>query len=354
MVGVPSLHVHAQRVQGLDMLRGVAVGLVMLRHAWPSAFGGAGIVGVTIFFALSGYLITGILDREIDRRGTVRFGRFYRNRALRLFPALVGLLVVYAVVELTLNPLGDSPAMVFKSVAIGVLYVGNLPFDFSIALGHLWSLATEEQFYLVWPAFLLFGRRMMKPLYLCMIAAVGLTATCWISLTVFSEPADVYILPTTWGSALALGGVGYYLQPEIRQRLSVRGTFSAAATGLILLASMSIFPGAKNSMYTYLFWPTLIAVSTIAVIYLVVQWQTLPFQVLKPLLWLGTISYGAYLWNLPIQIWIDESLGDGGPFGVLAIPCTIVAATVSWWTVELIGRRARARLDSKKAPALRD
>ncbi|WP_425455718.1 acyltransferase family protein [Cryobacterium soli] len=94
------------------MLRGIAIALVLVRHAAPSVFGGAGIVGVVIFFALSGYLITAILHRNILKSGRVRYARFYRNRALRLIPALVFMLMGLTVITLTINPLDDRTRLV--------------------------------------------------------------------------------------------------------------------------------------------------------------------------------------------------------------------------------------------------
>ena len=92
------------RIAGLDLIRGLAIALVLLRHAWPSTFAGGGIVGVVMFFALSGYLITGLLLSDIRRLGRVRYVRFYRNRALRLVPALVLMLGALDVVTLDLDP----------------------------------------------------------------------------------------------------------------------------------------------------------------------------------------------------------------------------------------------------------
>jgi len=88
-----------RRLPGLDALRGLAIALVMLRHAWPRVFGEAGAVGVVIFFTLSGYLITGSLLRDTEAQPHRRIWQFCRNRALRLLPALFILLVAFGVVE---------------------------------------------------------------------------------------------------------------------------------------------------------------------------------------------------------------------------------------------------------------
>ena len=95
------------RIEGLDLLRGLAILLVIVHHAWPEALGSGGIVGVVAFFALSGYLITGILKKDIRRSGRVRYGRFYRNRALRLLPALFLFMAVFALYTASASPFDD-------------------------------------------------------------------------------------------------------------------------------------------------------------------------------------------------------------------------------------------------------
>src|SRR6476661_159015 len=97
----------SRRMPGLDVLRGLAILLVLMRHGLPEVFGNAGIVGVVVFFALSGYLITGVLTADHARTGTVSFLEFYRRRALRLFPPLLLLLLVFSVVELVTDRLHD-------------------------------------------------------------------------------------------------------------------------------------------------------------------------------------------------------------------------------------------------------
>ncbi|MBY6539491.1 acyltransferase [Rhodococcus sp. BP-349] len=340
----------ARRIQGLDMLRGVAVALVMLRHAWPDTFDGAGIVGVAIFFTLSGYLITGLIVREIERTGTLRKARFFRNRALRLFPAIAALFVVYAVVEITFGPGGDSNETIGKTVLIGATYTANLPLGISPTLGHIWSLATEEQFYLVWPFLILFTRRWLRPVVICLLVTAWLTVLCWSSLLIVNNASSIYALPTTWGSALAFGGIGYTLRNRISAHLG-RRLSTVAAIGAIVLLVLSFVPDAKTAAATYILWPTLIAAASLAVIFVVAQWEILPSSALAPLLWLGEISYGVYLWNLPVNVWLTAALGgDLAGWKWVTIPMTIAAALVSWYTVELVGRHYRDRFDSRQSP----
>ncbi|WP_234752504.1 acyltransferase family protein [Arthrobacter ramosus] len=140
----------------LDGLRGVAILLVLASHASAGRFPLGGMVGVTLFFVLSGYLITGILIRERDRFGSVDFRDFYLKRALRLLPALTALLLLTPIAlwllrdpRLSWDLLGSSLSTFFY-ISDFVRATG----DPMVVLGHTWSLAVEEQFYLIWPAIL--------------------------------------------------------------------------------------------------------------------------------------------------------------------------------------------------------
>ncbi|GAP55869.1 putative peptidoglycan O-acetyltransferase YrhL [Arthrobacter sp. Hiyo6] len=201
------------RLDGLDVLRGAAVGAVLLGHSWPGIFQGAGIVGVIVFFVLSGYLITGVLARDIQRHRKVRYGRFYAHRAFRLLPALILFLGVYAVVELAADVLGDrSKGQIGYTLLAGFGYLKDLPlpFDVSLAIGPLWTLAVEEQFYLVWPALLALALRSNRQGRLIGWSAavvLSLMTASVLGMLLFAPQLHslVYALPTTWGLGLIIG-----------------------------------------------------------------------------------------------------------------------------------------------------
>jgi peptidoglycan/LPS O-acetylase OafA/YrhL len=115
------------RLVGLDVLRGIAIALVMLRHAWPSVFGGAGIVGVVIFFTLSGYLITGVLMRDLDNVDRIRFGVFYRNRVFRLVPALLFVTGGGVLVVATWWNLSGDRGLVVQTTLVALTYTADIP-----------------------------------------------------------------------------------------------------------------------------------------------------------------------------------------------------------------------------------
>jgi peptidoglycan/LPS O-acetylase OafA/YrhL len=319
------------------MIRGLAIALVLLRHSWPSTFGGAGIVGVVCFFGLSGYLITGLLLGDIERYGRVRYGRFYRNRALRLLPALGLLLLVFVTVTLVLDPLHERH-VIARTVVVAATYTADLPgfSKGSVAMTHLWTLAIEEQFYLVWPALLLVGVRLRRLGVLMATAGLGLYLLCAATLVV-STPERIYTLPTSWVAVMVMGAVARLHQDKVADILPVgprqRSILSAAA--LVLLLGISLVPEAKDWAGTYLVLGPLIGLCVIVLIFHLRTWQTVPGGGFGgAVLYLGTISYAAYLWNYPLSKWIATALGDSPWVGVLVIAATIAAASASWFIVE--------------------
>lgn len=296
------------RVDGLDLLRGIAVGLVILRHALPDLAPGAGVVGVVMFFALSGYLITGVLEKG------PRLRDFYARRALRLVPPLVVLVAGVVVVTLALDPLGDRGELGW-TVLWALTWTGNLPFGHaSDATFHLWTLATEEQFYLVWPAALmLLGRRRALVVAGILTALACLATTWWLA----EDPDLAYSLPTSWALCFVVGAaVRLY-----GDRLAVPVWVAPAA--LAVLLALSVVP-LRGHALTYLAGGPAIAVLTGVLILAWRQWTTVTGP-LRVLVALGTVSYAAYLWNYPLAQWLPAL-----PAALL----TLVAAALSWRYVE--------------------
>ena len=152
----------------LEGLRAVAVGLVLLYHAAVPGFSG-GYVGVDVFFVLSGFLITGLLLREVRRTGTVSLPNFYARRARRLLPASALVLLVTVVASFFMMPPLRVPD-VAGDAAAAAMYVSNMRFAFQATdylqaelapspILHFWSLGVEEQFYIFWPAIVLLATR---------------------------------------------------------------------------------------------------------------------------------------------------------------------------------------------------
>lgn len=314
------------RMAGLDVLRGIAIALVMLRHALPTVFPGAGVVGVVMFFALSGYLITGVLLGEIERTGTVDLRLFYFRRARRLVPALVALVAGVMIVTLVMDPLDDRDQLV-KTVLVALTWTGNLPFGHaSDATFHLWTLATEEQFYLFWPAVLVLAAARQRVGAALVLAATACTLACAATVLWLQEAPDLaYSLPTSWALCFVIGASTRVLQNRLRV-LPLLVVPALAALGVL-----SVIP-LRGHALTYLAGGPAIAALTSVLLVSWCTWKEASTPWLRALAWLGTVSYGAYLWNYPLTLWLRPSWGEFA--GPSAMVLTVVAAAASWHLVE--------------------
>ncbi|MEV5050395.1 acyltransferase family protein [Arthrobacter sp. LAR12-1-1.1] len=344
------------RLDGLDVLRGAAVGAVLLGHSWPGIFQGAGIVGVIAFFVLSGYLITNVLVRDIERHRKIRYGRFYAHRAFRLVPALISFLGVYAIVELATDVLGDrSKGIVGYTVIAGLGYLKDLPlpFDVSMAIGPLWTLAVEEQFYLIWPALLVLAlRRNRQGRLIGFSAAVALffMAASVLAMATLAPQLHslVYALPTTWGLGLIVGSALRLYRVHVFSWFTGHGFRRAALCGsAAVLAGLIFFPKANETpAFIFLGGPLAMAASAVLVALAASRTAAMP-KWTRPVQMLGTVSYAAYLWNYVVILWLNGgSTADLPPLvAVSAIALTLLIAVISWHTVERLGRIARDRFD---------
>jgi peptidoglycan/LPS O-acetylase OafA/YrhL len=328
----------------LEGLRAVAVVLVLLYHAAVPGFGG-GFVGVDVFYVLSGFLITGLLVRELRETGTVALPAFYARRARRLLPAAAVALVATVVASAASLP----PLRVGDIAGDGVaaaLYVANIrfalrstdylqaEFDYSPLL-HYWSLGVEEQFYLFWPLFLVavagaaarVGRRdgasrpadLPRAVDLAVISAAVASFALSLVVTRISQPWGFFSLPTRcWelalGASVALAAFRGYAIP-------VRWAAAAGLAGV----GMIIAAGAAFSMYTS--FPGVAALLPTTGAALVIAaghhhgtaWPSRVLGMAVPR-WLGRISYSLYLWHWPLLILPAVALG--GPDG-LSLPARL-------------------------------
>jgi peptidoglycan/LPS O-acetylase OafA/YrhL len=305
------------RWPALDGLRAFAVLTVMAAHLNDPHFFAGGGLGVDVFFVISGFLITSILLGEQDKRGRVGFGAFYARRALRLFPALVVVLAVVAVVCAT-----DSHIFLAHETLAGipwiVLYAGNWLRAFSHAaslgvLGHTWSLAVEEQFYLIWPVIFVFGigrigdrRRAAALLVSAALAVMAYRAVVlahgW-SINRVSNGSDTHCDGLLLGCALALWltSGAEVVMPRVSAVLTV---ISGAMLVAIMLA-------VKDSTVLEGVGYPVAEVATVGTIWNLVTSPLRPLEWIlakPPVLWIGRRSYGLYLWHYPIY-----GLLAGGP-----------------------------------------
>jgi peptidoglycan/LPS O-acetylase OafA/YrhL len=315
------------RVAGLDALRGLAVVLVMAHHALEGVLPGAGVVGVVMFFCLSGYLITGVLTGELERTGRVDLRRFYRRRVHRLVPALLAMLVVLTVVTLALDPLHDRGELA-RTLLWALTWTGDLPFGHAgEATFHLWTLALEEQFYLVWPGLLV----LLGPRRALRVAAVGTGLACLGTAVWFrGAPDAAYSLPTGWAVCFVIGAA---TRMHAARLAPLRRLAVPALAGLLLLGVVPL----RGQLLLYPVGGPVIAALT-SVLLLGSHRVRIAGGPARMLVALGTVSYAAYLWDYPLTLWLRPVPGGV----VLAVLLALVAAALSWRWIEHRPRAPRA------------
>ncbi|TDL41117.1 acyltransferase family protein [Arthrobacter nitrophenolicus] len=317
-----------QHIVALDGIRGLAILAVVGYHAGlPLRY--SGVVGVTLFFVLSGYLITRILDRELKEYGQIGLGKFYMRRFLRLGPAIIA-----AVALTSLFMVGTRDPQLGGNYWLQVVSTLTYTSDFFMAsaadlqvLGHTWSLSIEEQFYLVWPVALMGVTalaRSRKQAVLIVSGAAGI-ALVWrlVAPLVFSDWERTYYGPDTVFYALLAGCVLALLPDGVLNVPSWAG-YAAVLSLAVLSAVPSIsFNGIDRTITLYIgALAGLISVVAIAAA------PKLDLLAIKPLVFFGTISYGWYIWH---QIFFKVQ-----PFGhrtdtlLEAIPLAGASAILAW------------------------
>jgi peptidoglycan/LPS O-acetylase OafA/YrhL len=364
--------VTGHHLPALNGLRALAVAGVMAYHlqlGWASG----GYLGVDLFFVLSGFLITTLLLEEWVRTGTLDLSDFWARRAKRLLPALflvVAGLGLYLVLNAQFggpgaNGLVDLPALRGDAIST-LLYVGNwhaiyahqsyfAQFSTPSPLQHTWSLAIEEQFYLVWPPVLLLvlraGRRSWRQLGLLIAIAVALVSAALMALLFHpgTDPTRVYYGTDTRAFDLMVGACVAFLaaarpQPSERSRrlLHAAAPLAAVALGVAWVIGGTASGLPKNWMFDggFLACAALAAV-VVADARLLDQGLFARVLSVPPLHFLGTISYGLYLWHWPIFVYLNGARTglSTGPLDAVRIGATLVVATASYYLVERPLRR---------------
>lgn len=314
------------RRPALDGLRGVAVLLVVIAHSWDERLGAAGRVGVGIFFVLSGFLITALLLEEQERAGRIAVGAFFARRARRLLPALFAFLAAVAVVRAVT---GYGPD--WWSMTAAVLYVGNwlpaLGHNLGLVIGHTWSLAVEEQFYLAWPLVILLARRVTWRAQAVILALLVLAAVAWrVVLYADAAVAYSYVGTDTNGAGLLLGALVALLarNTDLKPGPVMQGVAGAALLGLCLHA---------QGVLGWLLAPGL-APFPAAVLVLAAA-RSEGTRLPSWLRLVGQRSYGLYLWHAPLLLAVVPVLPmDRIPATVLMLGCSWLLALASWRIVE--------------------
>jgi len=361
-----------ERVVALDGLRAFALLIIMGYHFGVAHFGG-GFFSLDIFYVLSGYLITGLLLGEWARSARIRLGAFWARRARRLLPALCVVLVVVTLVIRFTYPAGLYPDLRMADLS-ALFYFSNwwqiaASGNYFVATGaispltHTWSLAVEEQFYLVWPLVVLavlhlarrFGKETDRGVELLLgVSLVGVVASAaemaWLyhpgaNITRLYFGTDTHAQSILVGSVLACaltlvqrhrGLVG--MAPTAASRgakvaLTVVGLAGVVGT-LTLTATLS-----GTSALAYRGGFLLSALSAAAIVCGAVCVTSGPLArclSVRPMVWMGTVSYGAYLWHFPVFIELDAARTGLGGVGLLAVrvAATFTLAALSYYLVE--------------------
>jgi peptidoglycan/LPS O-acetylase OafA/YrhL len=368
---------------GLDGLRAIAVMAVLLYHADLTWIPG-GFLGVEVFFVISGYLITALLLAEWHQKGRISLKDFWLRRARRLLPALYVLLVVtltFAVVFLP-GEVAELRADVIAAVGYVTnwfLILGQQSYFESVGrpslLQHLWSLAVEEQFYLIWPIVLTvglgFGAKRLRRQRVLTVALVGAAASALAMALMYTpgvDPSRVYFGTDTRATGLLCGAAlaflwspgDKYRPAEARHqrlRLPDRGRFRRRwgwTTPLLLdVLSIAALGGliwfflhlGEFEPFLYRGGLALVGLTTLAAIMAVVHPYAHVGSYLlgsAPMRWLGVRSYGIYLWHWPVFMVTRPELDvpfGGLPLLVLRLGITIVLADLSYRFVETPIRR---------------
>lgn len=328
----------------LDGLRAIAIMATIAVHAgfflpgpWrllPGAW-----IGVDIFFVLSGFLITRLLADEMARNGRISLRRFYIRRVLRLLPAYAVLLVA----DILFSTFVLHDPAIYKAALVSILYVMNWSRAFlwvpDASLGHTWSLSMEEQFYILWPGlFILLQRR--RPLRWLLAALVAIAI--WrsgLALT-GTRPDRIYNGFDTHADTLLIGCILAVARPG--ERLCGLARRFAIVPLLVLAAILTVC--SYRSLFVQTVGFSLAGLATAWVIVAAMQrgWLKQALSI-RPLVYTGKISYGLYLWHVPIIVLGPKFVH--GTASLLLIPLSFVAATLSYALVEKPFLRLKARFE---------
>ena len=348
---------------GLDGVRAIAVTAVLLFHANPDWLPG-GFLGVDIFFTLSGFLITSLLLSELGDSGGIKFGRFYQRRAKRLLPALFLVLIGTSLLAMTVAQ--DAAQRVREDAIAAFVYSTNWWYvlhgqSYFEATGrppmlqHLWSLAVEEQFYLVWPL-LLFGLWRLGGVRGVRIGAwVGALASTAL-MTVLavrsgmpdgSDASRVYFGTDTHAMTLLVGAaVATLWSPERISLLTARGRQVVSGLGVVSLVALMAVLWFVGPLTSALYRGGFLVVGLITAAVVASSAVTgTPFARalgVAPLRYLGDRSYGIYLWHWPVFMVLRPGIdlnADGLGVQAVRFGLTLALAELSYRYVEMPIRR---------------
>ena len=319
-------------VPGLDGIRGMAILLVLAYHFVGLS---GGFYGVDLFFVLSGFLITSLLLEERTKTGRVSIGAFYARRARRLLPALLAVLGV-ACCMAVVPPVGSAPGfsrLSLEGVAVCLLYSANvfrmLGHLLPINLTPMWSLAEEEQFYFVWPAlFIVLSRRLSAGRLAAVLLAATIAVTAWRAGVTLTDGATgrIYFGPDMRCSGLLLGSA---LAAALAAGLRMPKIPFSSWIALAAIMTLAVLAHG-SSAFAYAAGFPLAELAGLVLILAAIDGSRM--LALPPLVWIGTISYGVYVWMATVAVFDRQGL----------VPL-LVALGAGWASTRYIERPFRRR-----------
>lgn len=346
---------------GLDGLRAIAVIAVILFHLGVDWAPG-GMLGVGVFFTLSGYLISDILLKQLNDRGRIKLTAFWLARARRLLPALFVMLAIVVAWVTIFGP--AQPDQFRKGVVSAVFYVNNWEqifadvsyfarFEAEGPLDHLWSLSVEEQFYIVWPFLLLLGVKLVRerPLpsgvrpRLALLTLAGALASSILMAVLYKpslDPSRIYFGTDTRAGGLLFGAALAMVWPsrKLSRRIApqARNTLDAVGAAGLLIIALMIWRTGELSAFNYRGGFVLLSLATVMVLMPLTHpaCRLGTWLGVRPLRWVGVRSYGIYLWQTPIIVLTSPQgiHGDNLVRNLLQVAAIFAIAALSWHFVE--------------------
>lgn len=340
-------HANARRAD-IQGLRGLAVLLVVAFHAGLPVPGGFS--GVDVFFAISGYVITATLLRELTASGRIDLPRFYARRIRRLLPALAVMLTVVAVLGTFASPLATQRDGAMTGIAASVFsanaYLYQLAdgyFDASAGLQpllHTWTLAVEEQFYLGFPVLLLLGWVVLRRRWIGAVGVVAAVSALSFALAVSVPPSFGFYSAPTRAWEFGLGALVALVAPRLGRR-SQHVSAALGVAGIALIALAAFAPADDPGNPRSLLLPVLGACAVL----LAGSGPAARLLATKPAVWVGDLSYSWYLWHWPLIVFA-RALWPESRAVLAAALVSIVPAWLSYRFVEnpiRLGTRFRGR-----------
>jgi peptidoglycan/LPS O-acetylase OafA/YrhL len=340
---------------GVDGLRALAVAAVFAYHGGLSWLPG-GFLGVDVFLVISGYLITSLLLVELQVTGKIDLPRFWLRRARRLLPAVLVMIVVVLAVMSLLHP--DEVGALRGAVVASLFYVTNWYLIFAkqsyfaqfarpSVFQHLWSLAVEEQFYLLWPPILAagmlwFGKRRL--VYGVLVGLAASTILAWVLYQPFTDPSRIYYGTDTRAAGLLVGVLMAFAWPATRLA-PTRNRRAAVLLDVLGVAALAALIGLMmwlGELDRWLYQGGFLTVALVTAVLLAVvahpSSQLGRAFALPLFVWIGKRSYGIYLWHWPVleltRAHTDVPFG-GPPLLVMQVAVTVGIAELSYRYIEI-------------------